>query len=377
MGRRVLFLLIGAALVCGALGFLLSTVFEGATVTITPKTAAVSVPATVVVQPNAPTGYLAYQTITATQTASTSVVANGSQQVSRAATGVVTIYNTYSAAPQTLVANTRFSTQDGKIYRLKDAVTVPGTTKKSDGTTAPGTVAVSIFADKPGPAYNQADSVPMNIVGFKGDPRYTKFVAQSQGSIQNGFIGSEPAIAPNDMATAQDELKRQLDSSIRSIATSQIPDGFISVNGSLGVTYTDITQVAGSNNTVVLSQGASATLAMVRDTDLAATLAKTLPGYANEPIQFADASSVTLSLSTGSASSTGPLSLSVTGTPTLVWQFDQTGLKQQLLGKKKSVFPSVIRGFEPAIVTASATMRPFWKATFPSDPNKIRIIVTQ
>ena len=375
---RVWWWLLGAVLVCGALGFLLSTVFEGATVRVTPKSEVVNVPVTVVAQPNAPMGSLAYQTITATQTATTTVAANGSQHVSRAASGVVTIYNTFGPTPQQLVANTRLITQDGKIYRLKDAVSIPGMTKKADGTSAPGTVTASIFADQPGPSYNQTASIPLNVAGFKGDPRFTKFVAQSQGPISNGFVGDEPAVSPADMATAENELKRQLDSSIRSVATSQVPDGFIEVNGSLGVTYTDIAQNPGPNSTVVLSQSTTANLAIVRESDLAATLAKTLADYKGEPIAFSDSSQVSLSLGSNTASSTsGPLNLSVGGTATLVWQFDPQMLKQGLLGKNKSEFQPIIKGFEPSISRASASIRPFWKATFPTEPGKLSIIVAQ
>jgi hypothetical protein len=370
--------LVGALVVCGALGFLLSTVFEGSTVTVTPKTVTIPTPVNMVAQPNAPTGYLTYQTITASQTASTSVQANGSQHVSRAATGVVTLYNTYSTDPQPLVANTRLTTQDGKIYRLKSGVTIPGESKKSDGSVSPGTVTIAIFADQPGPTYNQSASVPMNIVGFKGDPRYTKFVAQTQAPITNGFIGDEPAVAPADMAAAQAELKRQLDSSIRQVAASQVPSDFIAVNGSLGITYTDIAQTPGQGNTVALSQGTTATLAIIRESDVAAALARTLQGYNNEAVQLSGSSNITLALGNNTASSTtGPLNLSIGGNPTLVWQFDQEALKQQLLGKNKAQFQDIIKGFGPAIIKATASMRPFWKATFPTDPAKVHVVVTE
>ncbi len=375
---RIWWWLGGIVVLCGALGFLLSTIFEGATVTVTPKSASITTPVTIVAHPNAPTGSLSYQTITATQTATTTVAANGTQHVSRTATGIVTIYNTFGPTPQQLIANTRLITADGRIYRLKDTVSVPGMIKKADGSATPGTITASIFAEKAGPAYNQQSSIPLNIAGFKGDPRYTKFVAQSQGPIANGFIGDEAAVSPVDRATAENELKRQLDSSIRSVATSQVPDGFIEVNGSLGVSYTNIAQNPGPNSTVILSQSTTATLAIVRTNDIALALAKNLSEYKNEAIAFSSSSQISLSLATKIASSTtGPLNLSIGGTATLVWQFDQQALKQGLLGKNKSDFQVIIKGFEPSISRASASIRPFWKATFPIEPAKLSIVVTQ
>ena len=364
---------------CAIVGLLLSVVFEGATVTLTPKTMSVAVPQTLTASPNGPTGTLLYQTITATQYATTSVSASGTQQVSRFATGLVTMYNTYSAAPQSLVANTRLVTSGGKIYHIKDSVTIPGVVTKPDGSQAPGTITVTVTADKPGADYNQSAPVQMSVVGFKGTSKYTKFLAQSQGAISGGLVGTVPAVAPADMANAQNTLKQQLDSSIRSAAVSQVPDGFTAVNGSLGVTYTDINQNQGSGSAIDLSEGVTATVAIVRLSDLASALAKqTFPDYKGESVLFADPSKVTVSLVTSGATNiTGPLSLTIGGTPLLVWQFDKDVLKQALLGKSKSEFQGIIKGYEPSIAKAEATIRPFWKATFPSNPSKLTVTVAQ
>jgi lipopolysaccharide export system protein LptC len=367
---------------CGVGGVLLSTVFEHATVTVTPKSVAVQVPATLTASPNGPSGILIYQTLSAHESASTSVAANGTQHVSRPATGVVTLFNDYSVAPQSLTATTRLTTADGKIYRLKDAIKIPGATKKSDGTLSPSSVTASVYADKPGPAYNTTAAISLSILGFKGDPRYTKFPIQSQGAMTGGFIGDEPAVAPADLANAQDQLKRSIDDSIRSAALTQIPDGYVAVNGSLGVTYNGLVQTPGPNNTVILSQSSTATLAMVRSNDLAFALAKqTVTGYNGESVVFSDPSAVTLSLAqTSSASSTtitGPLSLKVGGEPTLVWQFDANTLAQALLGKPKSQFEGIVNTFQPAVARAQATIRPFWKGTFPTDASKLTVTVAE
>ena len=367
----------GVVVACAIAGLLLSTVFESATVTLTPKSEAVTAPQSLTAVPNGPAGSLLYQTITATQYATTSVTANGTLHVSRAATGVVTLYNTYSAATQNLAANTRLSTVDGKIYRSKTAVTIPGVQTKQDGTLGPGTVTVSVTADKPGAEYNQTTPVQMTIIGFKGTAKYTKFLAQSQGSISGGLVGDTPAIAPADMANAQNTLKQQLDSSIRSAAISQVPEGFVAVNGSLGVSYTDINQSQDTGTTINLSEGASATVAIVRTSDLAAALAKkALSDYKEEPVAFADLTKVTVSLvANGATTITGPLSVTIGGTPSLVWQFDSSALKQALLGKNKSAFLDIIKNYQPAVAKAEADVRPFWKATFPSDPSKLTVEV--
>lgn len=354
---------------CALFGLLLSTVFAGATVTVYPRGDQVELPPTLQAQQNAPVGVLQYQTITTTRAASQSVAAAGTQRVSRPASGVVTISNTYSGAAQRLIANTRFEAPDGKIYRIRDSVTVPGMT----GTTA-GTVTATLYADSPGADYNRSGGTTFTIPGFKGDPRYTKFSAQSQGAIGGGFIGEEPAVAPADLAAAKTALQKQVDADVRAAAASAIPDGSVAIPGTLEVVFADIVQEVTANNTAKLTQSATATGAVVRQADLAAAIARRgIPGYKGEALMFGDASKMSVSVASTTKLSDGTLTLQLSGSAILVWQFDPNALLQALAGKDKSEFQSVIETFQPAVAKADASIRPFWQGKFPTDVNKIKI----
>lgn len=70
--------------------------------------------------------------------------------VNSKAQGTITIYNDYSAAPQELVATTRFVTPDGKIFRIVNTVTVPGATVAANGTITPSSIDTPIIADQGG-----------------------------------------------------------------------------------------------------------------------------------------------------------------------------------------------------------------------------------
>ncbi len=130
LGSRFFWFLVIIIVVCGIIGLLMSTLFAGASITVTPRSAAVAAPATMQAQINAPAGTLPYQVINSARTASTSVPATGTKQVSLSASGIATIYNAYSVASQDLVATTRFEAPDGKIYRIHNTVTVPGAKKQ-------------------------------------------------------------------------------------------------------------------------------------------------------------------------------------------------------------------------------------------------------
>ena len=376
-GMRLVWLGVGVVVACAALGLLLSTLFENAVVTIYPKTETVTLPSTMLAQPNAPLGTVSYQTISITRTASTTVQANGTQQVAKPTTGAITIYNSYSATAQTLLSGTRFAAPDGKIYRTRAAVTVPGETKNADGTYAPGSVTAIVYADAPGPDYNRSTPTSFTIPGFKSKPQYTKFSAQSQGAMSGGFVGAVPAVAPADEATAEAALKQQLQLALQQALGAAVPSGSIAAQGQAAITYADIAETPTSATAVTLAQSASETVVFVRASDVAAFVAKaSVPEYAGEPVAFANPDAVALTLPPGGAT-TGQLALGMSGTATLVWQCDTDAFKKALAGKPRSQFEGIAASYKPAVSKATAIIRPFWKATFPADPAKITVQTAQ
>ncbi|MDB5224618.1 MAG: hypothetical protein JWO43_240 [Candidatus Adlerbacteria bacterium] len=375
--RRRIWVWLGGIIILAALGvILLSSMFDSATVSVHPHAATVTATGPITASPSGTAGAtLTYQTMSVNRTASSSVTASGSSQVTKTASGQVTVYNTYSTAPQQLITNTRFAAPDGKIYRIHSAITVPGTTKAADGSVKPGTVTATIYADQPGEAGNRTDATQFTIPGFQGDPRYTKFYAQSTAPIAGGFVGTQPTVAPADLATAQNTMKQALSSQVNAAITSSVPDGFIVIPGTVSVSYGEVVQTASGDSAALLTQTATGNAAMVRSSDLAQALAvQAVADYKQEPIAFADPSTVALTSNVASSSaSVGPLSITISGSPALVWQFDTDAIKQALIGKPKSSFEGIIGAFKPSVEAAEATLRPFWKSSFPSDPNKITV----
>jgi len=368
-GKKRLLLIIGiVVVVLGALlALLLSTSFAGATVTVFPRKETVAAPASVVARINAPVGSLSYQTMTVSRGATTTVPASGTKQVSRQASGMMTIYNTYDTTTQRLIANTRFEAPDGKIYRIHDSVVVPGMSGSN-----PGSITVTVYADSPGADYNRG-ATRFTIPGFKSDPRYTKFYAETEG-ITNGFVGTEPSVAAADLTAAQTALQQNLQAAVQAEVVAQLPDGYLPLGSTLRVTYSSVMQTPGSGANANLSQTAQATVAIVRANDLASAVAKeTVQTYAGEAVAFNDLSEISITTSTSTVATGDALTLQLAGTPTLVWQYDPGALLDALIGKEKGSFQEIIQSFEPAIMRAEASIRPFWKSTFPDNEEKIQI----
>ena len=370
-GRRM-WLIVATLIVVGiasVLALLLSTLFAGATVTVFPRKEAVTPPASIVARLEAPVGSLTYETMTISRSATTTVPASGSKQVSRQASGLITIYNTYNAEPQRLIANTRFEAPDGKIYRIHESVVVPGMKG-----TSPGTASITVYADSPGAEYNRG-TTRFTIPGFKSDPRYSKFYAEAN-AITNGFVGTEPAVAPADLAAARTSLERSLQSAIQSAIMDEVPEGYIALPTTIRVSYGTIVQSPSGSANATLSQSGQAVAAIVRANDLASVIAESaIATYEGEAILFEDVSGISVTATTTPNTTDGSLTLTLSGSPTLIWQYDQSALASALLGKDKDSFQEIIESFEPAIMRAEASIRPFWKGSFPNDPEKIKIEV--
>lgn len=371
-GSRRLFWVI-ALIVAGLsalAALLLSTVFAGASVVVHPRVETVVAPATLEATLNPPTGTLAYKIMTVQRTAATTVAASGTARVSRQASGVITVYNAYSEGEQRLIANTRFEAPDGKIYRVRDSIVVPGATTNADGSLKPGEVSATVYADSPGADYNREGPTRFTIPGFRGDPRYEKFHGESLGPMTGGFVGEEPAVPPAELARAEAALKLELETGIRTAAAAELPPGYLPVAGTLTVSYGDIRKVS-KGSRAELSQNALAAAAILRASDLAQAIAReTVEGYGGEALAFLDLSRVSL---TGTSLEDGVLTVSLGDSYDLIWQYDAEALRQALVGRERSALADILESFAPAVVAADATLRPFWQSTFPSDPGKIKV----
>lgn len=137
------------------------------------------------------------------------------------ARGKIKIYNDFSKDAQSLVATTRFETKDGKIFRLLEGVTVPGVTETS-GRRERGMVEATVVADQPGGEYNILPTT-FTIPGFKGGPKYEKFVAESSQAFTGGGSGGanngQKMVSADDInqakAKALEEAKRVVEEELK------------------------------------------------------------------------------------------------------------------------------------------------------------------
>ncbi len=145
--------------------------------------------------------------------------------------GTITIVNK-SGTERTLIATTRFQTEDGIVFRIQNDVTVPSGTEA-----APATVDVAVVADtvdangSPVGVRGNVDPTNFFLPGLKEDSRATLY-GQSSVAMSGGTSEIVMHITEDDLKAAQVELENQL----KDMALADLRKEILSEGNSVGST---------------------------------------------------------------------------------------------------------------------------------------------
>ena len=120
--------------------------------------------------------------------------------------GTIEIYNAYSIAAQKLVAQTRFETKDGKIFRIQSPLIIPGA-KMSGSNLIPSSVKAEVVSDAAGEE-GQIDPSFFTIPGFKGTAKFAGFYAKSAETMIP--VKNDSVMAGQDAEKAKQALENAL-----------------------------------------------------------------------------------------------------------------------------------------------------------------------
>lgn len=346
--------------------------FSSAKIEVTPNTVSAEVRGSFTATKSS--GDLPFEIITAQKIASQSVKGSGTKAVNAAASGTITIYNQQSAA-QRLVANTRFATASGLIFRIRSAVTVPG------GSAAkPGSIAAKVYADQAGSTYNVAPT-SFTVPGLAGTLQANKVYARSTSAMTGGASGNTPVVDAALEAQARSALATALAPDLASSIQAQIPPGYTLFAGAATTTYEALaSEPSSATGTVDVKEQGTVTAVVFPSSALARALAVSMkdrfPSYQNEPLEFTDASTLSLVVEGGIPDpSAESFSFTLSGTTGLVYTIDPARIATAVSGKTRSAAKVVVSAF-PEVKRAVILLRPIWRQTFPQDPASISVIVS-
>ncbi len=367
------------ALIVGG-GLMVSIITGGATVTIHPKVREMNVNAEFTAYTEKKPGELSYEIMTLDAGGERQVKASGQSTTTKQATGEIEISKS-TPGTQRLIKNTRFQTDSGLIFRVQESVIIPGAGKDASGKLVPGSIRAQVFADEASDKYNVPAGTKFAVPGFKegGDTELYNAISATNGqAFTDGFNGQKFVINDAELATAKQSLELELRNSLLEKVKAERPADFTTFDSAISITYTELPPTQYGDNLVTLKEQATLQIPLFKNTDFASFIAKAvITGYEDEPVRIDNLQNLTFAYTDATTSRSNianlsSLSFKITGVPKLVWTFDGEKMKTELMGKEKTAFNGVLKGYT-GIERGEVEVRPFWQRSFPTNLKDIII----
>ena len=288
--------------------------------------------------------------------------------VERRARGRVVVFNKSSQAPQVLIATTRLETPDGKIYRVPQAVTIPGYTREN-GEIVPGSREVEVIADKPGEEYN-IGLTDFTIPGFRGSSKFQTVFARSKTEMEGGFRGTQETVRAEDLERAVISLRAEGEANKEGLLRAKISQEAFLLKDS--VEYVILNQEAlpidGKNDSFRLVLRAEARGIMVGRDEFAKLVSNPpLP----PPFRIANLDKLNYKLERYSYED-DPGLVRVSGDAVLESLIDVERIRAFIAERRVAASRGVLEAFGE-LESVVIRFRPFWFKRTPSDPARIDI----
>lgn len=354
------------------LGYVISLTTARASIRITLKEQVLDVQTSFALYENSVEEQLDYDTVTFPVEASESLADAPMIEVSEKASGEIVVYNNHSTASQRLREETRFEDPSGKIYKLAKGggIVVPGQTVVG-GEVIPGSITVMVYAENPGPEYNQGP-VDFVIPGFRGGPKFEGFYARSAGPLEGGFSGQRPAIADADQEELVLSLRQEVLSQSRNEVAYRIPEGYMVLPDTEEYAWKEVAFEAQSTGELLAVLKADVSMLLVRKDEIEKAILEgsgfdeaTLPKLVITNLIELD---YVVPTSTADIAN-----LEVAGVANVRWEVDDLIVKRLVSGINQRDFASVLREREE-IQSAEAEITPIWIRQLPKKFEKIDII---
>ncbi len=351
--------------------YAISVYARGAVIKITPHQTTLPINLTITASNDASSTNLHYDVLTLDKTESETIISTTTAQVSNKASGTITVYNNWSAQPQTLIKNTRFETSGGLIFRIPNAITIPG----KNGSTA-GSVDTVVYADQPGADYN-IQSSDFTIPGFKTDAsRYKGFYAKTKNGISGGYVGVSASVSDTVRHSTVSDLDATLTKELKEGANTQKPDTFVMYDNGVKLSFVPLPDQTSSSSptSIMINESANLRGIIFNRQELANYIASQAGNQLGMPegeVEIPNLDSLNFTLQNGGSASSSKITFNLSGTAQIVSYVDEGQLKIDLAGKPKSDISSIIKNSYPNIDKIEVVIRPFWQSTVPEDVSSI------
>jgi len=304
------------------------------------------------------------------KTVSEEFLASG--KILKKAEGIIRLYNNFSSQNENWLAGTRFVSADGKLFKSKDKIAVPGTQIKN-GKMIPSFVDVPVIAAEGGADYNIGPS-KFSIVAFRGTPRYTKFYGESSEPMKGG--GEVPQVKKEDLENAEKILTERAKPEIEKDLEAKIPTEFLFSKENFETKILEKFSSAKEGTEIekfnFQVKTKSATISFLKED---------INNFAKEYIRaqipedkklFAESLKIKYSPEKPFSSESGKTTLSLNFSTNIYSVVDLDSFKKGLAGKSLAETKIFLEN-QPDILRTEVRIFPFWMKNVPTTINRIEI----
>jgi len=296
---------------------------------------------------------------------------SSSGKVLKKAEGTIRLYNNFTTQDENWLAGTRFVSSDGKLFKSKNKISVPGAQIKN-GKMVSSYVDVPVIAAEGGADYNISPS-KFSIIAFRGTPRYTKYYGESFEAMIGG--GEVPQVKKEDLENAQNLLIEKAKTESKSALKEMIPAEFLFSEDALEIKILDkfsSTKEGDSVEKFNFQVKAKSTTIAFKKADLD-NFAKDfiLSQIAEGKKLFEESLKIEYSPETVNYE-TGKIYLSLNFSAKIYSEIDIDSFKKALIGKSLTETRTFLEN-QPDIIQSEVRFSPFWIKNIPDDTEKIKI----
>lgn len=303
-------------------------------------------------------------------------IAQGAKIKAVKASGIIRVYNGYSTASQTLVATTRFLSDDGKLFRTPKRVVIPGGHYEG-GKLVSGFLDIEVVADQPGEEYN-IDPSTFSIPGLAGTPKYTAFYAKSFEPMKGGEKKEVPQVTQKDLDKAQEILtERALAESGIALKDSISSKDYVIINEAVTTKVVDFKADAEAGREIDKFSAQVKVLAgaiIFKESELKNFARNYIQGsFSPEEKLIEQSLQIDYSLESADLSK-NELVLKLVISAQSQSAPGEIQLKEIIKNKNAEEIKNILKGF-PQIEKARVELWPFWVSSAPENLDRIEVVL--
>ena len=286
------------------------------------------------------------------------------------AEGVIRLYNAYTTKSETWLAGTRFVSADGKVFKSKNQIRVPGA-GISNGKMTPSYVDVSVIAAEAGEEYN-IDPSYFSIYVYRGTPRYTKFYGESSEAMQGG--GESPSVTKTDIEGAEEYLIETIKEKCEQDIGSEIGGESVLLEDVLKTEIIESSSLAkfgdevGEFNFTIKAESSTIIFEKQEVENFVKNII--LSRISEENLLYEESLSIEYTAKVVNFEC-GKTIVSLSFSAKTYPKLDLPGLKKDLIGKSSGEAKAFLKE-QPGVADAEVKFWPFWVECVPKDLDKIK-----